>query len=127
MQQRGAVKEVLFVALFIAFLGGLAVLLTMRQGATEDNSFVRPELIGNLPKPVPTVTERITVVEDNPNQDIPKEQQKTITTDSGLKITDERIGGGEKVKVGSLVEVMYTGKFLTGVQFDSNIGKAPLK
>ncbi|MFT3878097.1 MAG: FKBP-type peptidyl-prolyl cis-trans isomerase [Gemmatales bacterium] len=128
MQRRGAVKqELLFVVLFIAILGGLAVMLTMRQGATEDESFVRPELIGNPPKPEPTTIATAPVVEDPPNQDIPKDQQKTVTTPSGLKIIDERIGGGEKVKVGTQVDVIYTGKYLSGVQFDSNVGKAPYK
>jgi FKBP-type peptidyl-prolyl cis-trans isomerase len=133
MQRHGGVKqEVLFVLLIVVILGGLAVLLTMRQGATDDESFVRPELLGNRPKPQPTMAksssvEPVPVVEDKPNQDVPKDQQKTVTTESGLKIIDQRIGGGDKVKIGSEVEVFYTGKLQNGDQFDSNVGKSPFK
>lgn len=133
MQRQGEIKrEVLFVLLFVVVLGGLAILLTMREGAVDDQSFVRPELLGSQPKPQTTQsvsipTETASVVNNKPNQDVPKDQQKTVTTDSGLKMIDLRIGGGDKAKWGSQVEVIYTGKLLNGELFDSNVGKRPYR
>jgi len=128
MQRLGAVKkEVLIVLFFIVILGGLTVLLTMRQGTTDSQSNPQSEQSGSQTKPQPTVATAAPGVDDKPNQDIPKDQQKTVTTESGLKVIDQRIGGGDKVKQGSQVEVMYTGWLQNGDQLDSNAGKAPYK
>jgi FKBP-type peptidyl-prolyl cis-trans isomerase len=58
--------------------------------------------------------------------DIPASEQKEVTDDSGLKYIDQRIGDRDKVKVGSIVMVTYTGKFTSGETFDTNVGKAPM-
>jgi len=133
MLRSGALKhELLFVLLFVAILGGLVVLLTMRNETSVDPSLVRDELYGDMPKPKTTIaatpvsTEEAKPAYDEPlPQDIPKDQQKTVTTTSGLKIIDQRIGTGDKAKVGAKVGVIYTGTFQNGEKFDSNIGKSP--
>ncbi|MFO0816048.1 MAG: FKBP-type peptidyl-prolyl cis-trans isomerase [Gemmatales bacterium] len=58
--------------------------------------------------------------------DVPASEQKEVTTDSGLKYIDQRVGDGDKVKVGSIVMVTYTGKFTSGETFDTNVGRAPM-
>ena len=60
------------------------------------------------------------------NSDEPKKNEsKEITTPSGLKYTDLKIGTGDKAKVGSTVSVTYTGTLKNGEKFDSNVGKPP--
>ena len=119
MLRRGAVKqEFLLVLFFVAILGGLAVLLTMRQDPTNAQSFVREKHVGNQ-------AAAAKVSEDPPGQEVPVDQQKTITTESGLKIIDMKIGTGDKVKVGTQVTVIYTGTLQNGEKIDSNVGKAP--
>jgi peptidylprolyl isomerase len=55
-----------------------------------------------------------------------KKDEKVITTASGLKYVERKIGDGrEEAKVGSTVMVYYTGTFEDGKQFDSNVGKNP--
>lgn len=48
-----------------------------------------------------------------------------ITTKSGLKYIDEKIGEGRTAKAGDTVLVHYTGTLKNGTQFDSSRGKAP--
>lgn len=122
MLRRGAVKqEFLLVLLFVVILGGLAVLLTMRQDPINNQNFVREELVGNQPAPQPAAR----ASEELTGQDVPADQQKTITTESGLKIIDKKIGTGDKVKVGTQVAVIYTGTLQNGEKFESNVGKNP--
>lgn len=51
--------------------------------------------------------------------------EKVITTASGLKYADIKVGDGKEAKEGSTVYVIYTGKLENGKQFDSNVGKDP--
>jgi FKBP-type peptidyl-prolyl cis-trans isomerase FkpA len=44
-------------------------------------------------------------------------------TESGLYYQDIVVGGGEQVNPLDTVEVIYTGYYLNGIQFDSNVGK----
>ena len=118
MLRRGVVKqEFLLVLFFVAILGGLAVLLTMRQDPTNAQNIVREEHVGNKTE--------AKVSEEPPGQEVPVDQQKTITTESGLKIIDTKIGTGDKVKVGTQVTVIYTGTLQNGEKIDSNVGKTP--
>ena len=50
---------------------------------------------------------------------------EVITTASGRKYVDLRVGDGPEVRDGSTVKVHYTGKLENGKQFDSSIGKEP--
>jgi len=47
---------------------------------------------------------------------------KTITTDSGLKYIDEKVGDGKEAKAGNMVKVHYTGNLSdkNGTKFDSS-------
>lgn len=54
-----------------------------------------------------------------------KNEKKEITTASGLKYTDLKVGTGDKAKIGTTVGVMYVGTFSNGEKFDGNIGKQP--
>jgi FKBP-type peptidyl-prolyl cis-trans isomerase FkpA len=43
-----------------------------------------------------------------------------VTTKSGLKYIDEKVGDGEEAKAGKIVEVHYTGWLKDGTKFDSS-------
>jgi FKBP-type peptidyl-prolyl cis-trans isomerase len=45
---------------------------------------------------------------------------KTVTTKSGLKYTDQKVGTGKEAKAGTKVEVHYTGWLKNGTKFDSS-------
>jgi FKBP-type peptidyl-prolyl cis-trans isomerase len=49
-----------------------------------------------------------------------KEEPKTITTDSGLKYQDLKVGDGKEAKKGDTVDVHYTGWLTNGKKFDSS-------
>ncbi len=51
--------------------------------------------------------------------------EKVITTDSGLKYVDIKVGDGAEAKAGQSVTVHYTGHFEDGKVFDSSVGKRP--
>ena len=50
---------------------------------------------------------------------------KTLTTASGLKYVDVKVGSGASPVMGKQVKVHYTGTLENGKQFDSSVGKAP--
>jgi FKBP-type peptidyl-prolyl cis-trans isomerase len=50
---------------------------------------------------------------------------KVITTASGLKYVERKIGDGKEAQEGSTVMVIYTGTLEDGKPFDSNVGKKP--
>lgn len=93
MIRRGVVnREFLSVLLFVVLLVGIAVVMTLRNQVVSTDD------------------------------EKPKGEQKEITTPSGLKYIDLKVGTGEKVKIGSNVSVMYTGTFRDGKKFDGNVG-----
>lgn len=50
---------------------------------------------------------------------------KTVTTASGLKYVDVKLGSGASPVKGKQVKVHYTGTLENGKQFDSSVGKQP--
>jgi peptidylprolyl isomerase len=48
-----------------------------------------------------------------------------ITTRSGLKMTDLKVGEGAVAENGSNVSVQYTGWLVDGTQFDTSVGRGP--
>ncbi len=48
------------------------------------------------------------------------EATKEVTTESGLKYTDVKMGDGTQAKAGDTVEVHYTGTLENGKKFDSS-------
>jgi FKBP-type peptidyl-prolyl cis-trans isomerase len=51
--------------------------------------------------------------------------EKVITTASGLKYVDLKVGDGAQAKAGQTATVHYTGWLEDGTKFDSSVGKAP--
>jgi FKBP-type peptidyl-prolyl cis-trans isomerase len=45
---------------------------------------------------------------------------RTVTTASGLKYTDEKVGTGAEAKKGDTISVHYTGTLTDGTKFDSS-------
>ncbi len=54
-------------------------------------------------------------------------QEKEVTTPSGLKYVDHKVGTGASPKAGDKVVVHYTGTLTNGKKFDSSVGKAPFE
>ncbi len=50
-----------------------------------------------------------------------------VTTASGLKYWDLKVGTGTEAVKGKTVSVHYTGRFTDGKVFDSSVGKAPFQ
>jgi FKBP-type peptidyl-prolyl cis-trans isomerase len=50
-------------------------------------------------------------------------EQKMVTTASGLKYVDEKVGEGREAKAGDLVTVHYTGTLKDGKKFDSSLDR----
>lgn len=50
-------------------------------------------------------------------------EKKVITTDSGLKYIEEKVGDGVVAKKGDQVAVHYTGKLANGTKFDSSLDR----
>jgi FKBP-type peptidyl-prolyl cis-trans isomerase len=56
-----------------------------------------------------------------------KKKEEVITTKSGLKYVESKVGDGKVAKAGDSVVVHYTGTLTTGKQFDSSVGKKPFE
>jgi len=110
-------QELLYVFIAIVTLGVLAVFLTFRSNPESLTNKIKDEITSSNSPPPPVIP----VV----SEDIPKEKQKEVTTDSGLKYIDQATGTGDKAKIGSKVGVIYTGYFKSGEKFDGNVGKSP--
>ena len=54
-----------------------------------------------------------------------KTMPPAVTTASGLKYWDLKVGTGAEAVKGKTVSVHYTGRFLDGKVFDSSVGKQP--
>ena len=54
-----------------------------------------------------------------------QKDENFITTPSGLKYVDLKVGDGKEVREGSTVMVHYTGMLENGTKFDSSLGKEP--
>jgi FKBP-type peptidyl-prolyl cis-trans isomerase len=52
-----------------------------------------------------------------------KDDTGTVTTDSGLKYQDTKVGDGKEAKKGDKVEVHYTGWLTSGQKFDSSVDR----
>ena len=53
----------------------------------------------------------------------PMDTAKEVTTPSGLKYVDEKIGDGAEAKAGQTVSVHYTGWLTDGKKFDSSVDR----
>jgi FKBP-type peptidyl-prolyl cis-trans isomerase FkpA len=52
-----------------------------------------------------------------------EQKPKEVTTKSGLKYTDLKVGDGAEAKKGDTVEVHYTGTLTDGKKFDSSVDR----
>jgi FKBP-type peptidyl-prolyl cis-trans isomerase FkpA len=52
-----------------------------------------------------------------------KTEEKVITTKSGLKYIDVKVGDGKEAKSGDVVRVHYTGRLKNGKKFDSSVDR----
>jgi FKBP-type peptidyl-prolyl cis-trans isomerase len=52
-----------------------------------------------------------------------KEEEGTVTTKSGLKYKDQKVGKGNEASKGDFVSVHYTGTLTNGKKFDSSLDR----
>ena len=57
------------------------------------------------------------------DKDGAKGDEKVITTKSGLKYIDVKVGAGKEAKAGDNVDVHYTGRLKDGKKFDSSVDR----
>jgi FKBP-type peptidyl-prolyl cis-trans isomerase len=57
------------------------------------------------------------------NKDTDKGESKVVTTKSGLKYIDEKVGTGAEAQAGHNVDVHYTGWLKNGTKFDSSVDR----
>jgi peptidylprolyl isomerase len=57
------------------------------------------------------------------DKDKKKDDEKVITTKSGLKYVDLKVGDGKVAKAGDTVSVHYTGTLTDGKKFDSSLDR----
>jgi FKBP-type peptidyl-prolyl cis-trans isomerase len=62
----------------------------------------------------------VALPEASRGQDKPKDEPKVVTTKTGLKYVDEKVGTGKEAKAGDTVTVHYTGWLKDGKKFDSS-------
>jgi peptidylprolyl isomerase len=62
-------------------------------------------------------------VSDTEGGDKKKEEEKVITTKSGLKYVERKVGDGKEAKAGDTVSVHYTGTLTNGKKFDSSLDR----
>jgi peptidylprolyl isomerase len=60
---------------------------------------------------------------DAGDKDKKEEKEKVITTKSGLKYVDQKVGTGKEAKKGDIVAVHYTGTLKSGKKFDSSLDR----
>jgi peptidylprolyl isomerase len=87
------------------------------MGGCSTESSKRPDVerIRNQTAKTPTIREKQKVdVTPDPNE-------KVITTPSGLKYVDKKVGTGKEAKKGDRVSVDYAGYFKDGTVFDSSM------
>lgn len=60
------------------------------------------------------------LAQDDKSKDKDKKKGKIVTTKSGLKYEDLKVGTGDEAKSGDTVEVHYTGWLKNGKKFDSS-------
>jgi FKBP-type peptidyl-prolyl cis-trans isomerase len=65
-------------------------------------------------------------VPDAPAGELGSLGEGEVVTPSGLHILDVVVGDGTEAVNGMSVSMEYTGTFLSGEEFDSNVGGAPL-
>ncbi len=95
------------------FISNTEVVINKSSSDSKNNLF---ELDPSDPNPI-----LFAMADNNNNNEI----EKTITTESGLKIEDKIVGDGDEALAGKTVTVNYTGTLVNGDQFDSSIGRAP--
>ncbi len=66
-----------------------------------------------------------TAADKNPSAQAPSPSQgaKMVTTSSGLKYIDQKVGTGPSPSAGKTVRVHYTGKLANGQKFDSSVDR----
>ena len=102
-----------------AGLAGL-VLVSGCAGKEETPSSPAMSPIAPAPTSAGTTTDAPKEAATEPTKDAQTAEGKEVTTPSGLKYVDVKVGTGESPKVGQMVSVHYTGTFPEGKKFDSS-------
>jgi len=88
--------------------------------AAVDSSKVVPATETKVEK---AATEKAAATEKTAKKEEKKMEEKEITTPSGLKYVDLKVGTGDSPKPGQTVSVHYTGTLTNGKKFDSSVDR----
>ncbi len=114
-----------------ALMGLAGLVLLAGCGGTKEEAPTDPGKDGKsysstyskTPSSAGTTSDAPKEASTEPAKDAKPAEGKEITTASGLKYVDVKVGTGESPKVGQQVSVYYTGTFADGKEFDSSKGK----
>ncbi|MFH7024592.1 MAG: FKBP-type peptidyl-prolyl cis-trans isomerase [Heteroscytonema crispum UTEX LB 1556] len=91
-----------------------------QQTSNPTNATSTPSVAANEASVTPTPTPTATSTTTNTPKTTTTDAKKTITTASGLKYVELKVGTGATPKPGQIVLVHYTGTLENGTKFDSS-------
>jgi peptidylprolyl isomerase len=114
------------IVLLVLFAGIAGIFYLSNQGTSNQNQNpldLIPTLFPSSPVSPTTIPQNPAIITPQPvsnNATSGANMDNFITTPSGLKILDEKLGQGNEVKSGDTVTVNYLGTLENGTKFDSS-------
>lgn len=101
----------------------LGLVVVVGLGLALMDAFSSSKSRNQANKPVSKPDQFSTAFAEESNPVGEKEDSNTVTTQSGLKYLDRKVGEGKEAKSGDTVDVHYTGTLTNGTKFDSSVDR----